>query len=756
MMTSKTKNFQVLAKSKPENSLAQHIDDCLNICEQLLLCFSHLPVQNKLLFWSTLRDALIFHDTGKSHPEFQRILYGMKTASNAWHYQRHELFSLFYIYQSFGEEKYKKQLCYIVAGHHKSIEDVLHFSEQAYDDNYSGFFGSDGMLSYEQECNKLWKNKTWKILAGYGFSKKTDANIPLLTVLHDIYQERITLKNESFLWYLLLVGMVKQCDHLASAGITKLYKLSDIDFSFLFRYPLYAHQQSSFMTLGNVILSAPTGSGKTETSLLWLKKQLDVKGEGRAFYVLPYTASINAMYERLTKQFENQVSLVGMLHGKVAQYIEEKFSADQSFASSLRNQLLQDFKTLVTPFKIVTPFQLLKHLFGLKGFEKGIVEWSGGYFIFDEIHAYDSATFAQIVVLLEFCVKQMSATVFIMTATLPSFMRMKLQNAIGGMSFIEADSNLYDSFDRHRLMIESGKLYASLSVIQRELDLGSKVLVVCNTVEQAQNVYKNLFAKSKLLIHGSFNAEDRSRKETRLQEEDIQLLVGTQAIEVSLDIDYDTIYTEPAPLDALIQRLGRVNRKRKKGICICHVFNESNDKDRFIYEQAVVERTLSVLLADVVNRNDGYIHERELQGLIDKVYPCWDEQQRQKYDLTYQSLSQGILNNLSPLAYNVKSEEDFYKQFNGVKVLPVSLRERYRHYCEEKMFVKAEGLMVSIRESRLFSLLNEGSIEQDLFVYEVDRANLFDKKQVTIIMKKYDSELGLQINTSDSFSDTFI
>ena len=111
------------------------------------------------------------------------------------------------------------------------------------------------------------------------------------------------------------------------------------------------------------------------------------------------------MYERLTKQFENQVSLVGMLHGKVAQYIEEKFSADQSFASSLRNQLLQDFKTLVTPFKIVTPFQLLKHLFGLKGFEKGIVEWSGGYFIFDEIHAYDSATFAQIVVLLEFCVK---------------------------------------------------------------------------------------------------------------------------------------------------------------------------------------------------------------------------------------------------------------------------------------------------------------------------------------------------------------
>ena len=57
-MTSKTKNFQVLAKSKPEISLAQHIDDCLNICEQLLLCFSHLPVQN--YYFGVLCAMLLF------------------------------------------------------------------------------------------------------------------------------------------------------------------------------------------------------------------------------------------------------------------------------------------------------------------------------------------------------------------------------------------------------------------------------------------------------------------------------------------------------------------------------------------------------------------------------------------------------------------------------------------------------------------------------------------------------------------------
>lgn len=74
MNESKSKESpQVLAKSKPEVTLAQHIDDCLNIWQQLPHCFSRLPIQNAQEFWSVLRNALIFHDTGKSHREFQRI-----------------------------------------------------------------------------------------------------------------------------------------------------------------------------------------------------------------------------------------------------------------------------------------------------------------------------------------------------------------------------------------------------------------------------------------------------------------------------------------------------------------------------------------------------------------------------------------------------------------------------------------------------------------------------------------------------------
>lgn len=127
-----------------------------------------------------------------------------------------------------------------------------------------------------------------------------------------------------------------------------------------------------------------------------------------------------------------------------------------------------------------------------------------------------------------------------------------------------------------------------------------------------------------------------------------RLLVGTQAIEVSLDIDYDTIYTEPAPLDALIQRFGRVNRKRQKGLCVCHVFDTQNEKDKFIYNEAVVSRSIEIL-HKIEEKDEGIIHEKDLQAYIDKVYPDWEDCQKEDFDITYEMLSLSIRNRLKPL-----------------------------------------------------------------------------------------------------------
>lgn len=743
--------FRVLAKSNPEISLKKHIDDCLGIYKQLLVCIPNLPFESdsKKLFWSLLKTSIIFHDMGKAHPDFQKML--KKTPHN-WRSQRHELFSLYFINQLKLPEEHKKLIQFTVLGHHKDLCELFSFVDKNYYSEPDDFsFDITSKLDFINECEKINDDEIWKIANNYNLNKENEIKLDPYTLLKNEIKNNKT-NTKHYLSKLLLVGAMKQCDHLASAGITKLYKIEKKDFSFLYKYPHYQHQQKTYKTTGNVILSAPTGSGKTETSLLWLKKQIETKGQGRVFYILPYTASINAMYERLNNAIHNSdVAKVGMMHGKLAQYIENRMTKEDesSIGEFEKKQLIEDFKTLVTPIKITTPFQLLKHVFGLKGFEKGLLEWAGGYFIFDEIHAYDAQTFAQIIVLLEFATKNLGVTVHIMTATLPTFMKKEIEKAIGSYTPIIADNELYTSFTRHKVILSDGLLNNSLHKIQEEINKGKKVLVVCNTVEQSQLVYESLKSNNKVLIHGSFNAEDRFKKEKELESDNTFLLVGTQAIEVSLDIDFDVIYTEPAPLDALIQRFGRVNRKRKKNICPCYVFKERNRKDKFIYkDETVIQRTINQL-QNIIDINDGLIHEVELQKMIDRVYPKWSEALKNDFENTKRLLSYSLDNELLPLMNNEQREESFYKQFDGIKVLPLSLVKKYREYISKNEFIKAEGLMVSIRETRFWGMLKNGDIDKDEFPYELKSSEKLFKKTAYVIKRKYNDELGLKINEID-------
>ena len=735
-MQSNSSDFQVLAKSEPEVTLKQHIDDCLEISHQLEYCFENLPV-NKLDLWNCLKTAICFHDVGKCHKEFQKMLMGK---SNHWDHQRHELFSLLFIAQSELPSNVRDDVMFAVAGHHKDIESLSLFVNREYYATNDQYFVSTNSRTYRSESESLLKNKTWKILHQYNLHKTTDDVIEISQQIQKIKNSSSNIQDRNYLMQMLLVGFLKQCDHLASAGINQLNRIEEHNFYFLDRFEHYQHQALASQHIGSSFLSAPTGSGKTETSLLWLRNQYKYIGQGRAFYVLPYTASINAMYERLDNDLGKGLSLVGMQHGKLSQYLDSKF--DYQDNSSLISKLMNDFKTLVTPLKIVTPFQLLKHLFGLKGFEKGIAEWAGGYFIFDEIHAYDSTTFAQIVVLLEFCSKYLNTSSFIMTATMPSFMLKILSTAIQADHLIRASESLYKQFDRHIIKLEPGKLSDSLDAIQSDIDNNKKVLVVCNTVEQAQHVYKSLSSENKLLLHGSFNANDRFEKERLLGNKEISLLVGTQAIEVCLDIDYDTIYTDPAPIDALIQRFGRVNRKRKKGLCVCHVFRESNEKDKFIYNQDIVKRSIKVFES---LGEHAIIHENEIQKMIDFVYPDWNEQQRLDYENTYNALWIGINNRLRPLHHEDSSEEEFYKQFDGIKVLPIALINQYTELLEQHQYIKAEGLLVSIRESRFAYMFRNGDVFSQRICFSYSN-EILEEKSTLIINRKYDKELGLMIN----------
>ncbi len=754
-MTTSTKN--VLAKSEPPISLKQHIVECLSVYESLRKAFVRLPMNDLNHFWELVRLGIVFHDLGKSHSEFQKLLEGKRAN---WYHQRHELFSTPFIDRLDLPEEDKLHLKLIVAGHHKDFSFLFDHIQHGYKTREE----KDGKLDWEEETQKIDDHFIQSILKERHISLKPRPLVLPIQLVKDYARNPVNSTNIHFRELLLAAGALKTCDHLASAGIFKVNVLEEKHFNFLYetKWAPHFHQQKASEANGNIVLTAPTGSGKTEASLMWLHKQIKENGQGRTFYILPFTASINAMFERLDEKMQGNNEIVGVVHGKLSEYIESRFGEEMYSKQNeqLKHELKESFRALVPPLKVATPFQLLKSIFGLKGFEKGIFEMSGGYFIFDEIHAYDPEVTAQIKVLIEFATQFLNVKVCLMTATLPTFLKKEFTDAIGEHSEISSNTVLYQSFVRHRIKVADGLLSEHINEIQQRLDSGVKVLVVSNTVKQAQAIYNRLAASKKVLLHSAFNGTDRNQKEAELMSDEVKLLVGTQAIEVSLDIDYDVIFTEPAPLDALLQRFGRVNRHRVKGKyrppCDCIVFSERNDVDKYIYKnEEVIARTLDALRT-IQSKKSGVIAENELQFYIDQVYPNWSENEKEDFDRVYTHLSADVRENLSPFIYYSHREEEFEKQFDGIKVLPSSLKKEYQGLMEANKFIKAESLKVSITTRRFASLISKEGIHRDVLAFQLLKKEEIKEQPYLIIDRKYDNELGLQLDIEEKVFDAII
>jgi len=376
-------NNEILAKSEPKISLEVHVKDALEISEKLQKAF---PQASKIFgekFWEILKFTIIFHDLGKSHSEFQKLLKGEK---NNWKHHRHELFSFPFIQSLNFENEIKDLIKLVVLGHHKDFESLDKFLDEFYlqedDEDLLEILGTDSNSFEKDFDNFVNKKSVLEFLNLFQIQLKNIENKNPHRFIIKYLQNPKSISNYEGLKLALLLGAFNHCDHLSSAFIKDIRLIEEKVFQFLDEIrenlihqnkDFYNHQIETSKVIGNLILTAPTGSGKTEAAMLWLKNQIEKTGQGRCFYVLPFTASINAMFERLSKNSGDE--FVGMLHGKLAEYLNNYFQELQ-YSTIKKNESIKNlkelYKTIVPPIKIITPFQLLRNLFGLKFFEKGI------------------------------------------------------------------------------------------------------------------------------------------------------------------------------------------------------------------------------------------------------------------------------------------------------------------------------------------------------------------------------------------------
>lgn len=328
-------------------------------------------------------------------------------------------------------------------------------------------------------------------------------------------------------------------------------------------------------------LRAPTGSGKTEALLLWARHA------PRILYLLPTQATTNAMWERLQKVFSPES--VGLSHGN-AGYI-----LNQQEEPPLDARLFS--RAFAKPVMVATLDQyLFAHLRG-KYWEERLALSTHAAVILDEVHAYEPYTVGLLVKALE---TTPPAQYALASATLPEALIRLFPNPEKAIR-IEADATLWEK-KRHRLHLQQvgNSVEEGIELALRYAKEGKKVLVVLNTIQQAQDFYRALQQKSDeipiALLHSRFILRDRHRKEQRIKVVKAPfILVATQVVEVSLDISYDVLITEIAPLDALIQRMGRINRRGDQPPAPVFIYTTPTEPSKRVYGESILYKSLKLL-----------------------------------------------------------------------------------------------------------------------------------------------------------------
>lgn len=780
---------RLLAKSADRGgeTLAQHTWDVLAklaALHQLRPTLSELARMPRL--WHCLFWTCFLHDFGKAARGFQKML----RDKQAWG-QRHEVLSLAcfdWIAGGFSQEE-RRGIVAAIVSHHRDADEI----QATYDD-----VEPDPLLpllaEFEPEVvSRLWHwvdSCAGDWISALGFSAEEVQPISLMP--HDdavrLVQEQGARRVRFWLrayhrWVsalgdpqpayqktlpILLRGLTTTADHMASAHLENVPAPIRESWESLAGRIVgsaeraYFHQRASAeRSSRSALLAAPTGSGKTEAALYW------ALGDGsrsvpRLFYALPYQASMNAMFDRLKDEVKGfGKDAVGLQHGRALQALylrlidQEKSRAAARTSANWANNL----NTLhARPIKVFSPYQMLKAAFQLRGFEAMLTDYAQAAFIFDEIHAYEPKRLALILALVKYLRENYQARFLVMSATFPQIIRDKLTETLAldpERDIITADAAVFEQFRRHRLhLLDGGLLEDGIARMVADVQAKKKVLACANTVRRAQEVRQALLnaglsREQVLLIHSRFILKDR----TRIEQEVIKrcqigaasqpfVLVATQVVEVSLNIDLDTIYTDPAPLEALLQRFGRVNRAREKGICPVHVFRQPDD-GQYVYgrhkDKQQQGRIVRLTLAELEQHDGDIIDESQISAWLDRVYadPIICQQWEEEYEDIAEKAA-WLLKHLRPFKSDPQKESEFEQLFDNVEVLPKRFEEQYVQCLTQDDFLEASNYFVGIDSQKYQALKNKG------LVLPIEDPE--GRQHRWMVRLPYDEEMGLSFD----------
>lgn len=670
---------KIIAKSNG-TSLEQHIDDCKKIMDVFLESKEKL-LKNKLksldkeydLFIKNIYKSVIFHDFGKATNQWQEKC---KQEDNL---PIHALFSGYFL--SIIKKNSNLIPLLVVISHHSilsensfscNLNNELNFNEDviAYITGLAKKYGFN-INKYDNLNNYINKLNKFKERSQHPKHRSLENKESIINIF---------FKAE----YCLMLTYLTKIDGLASCYEDKNKKinLNEIKNRFLSSESICSiiKDTSKNKTLTEIqygvlnepcrqlILEAPCGEGKTLAALLFSQFFFEKNLIDKIIFVLPTQVTSNNMYNEFKEEYHIPKEFVGIYHSEIMSLLLDEDDMDSNL-----NFVKYDNLIYAKQFNISTIDHLLLTLInGYKHAPRAFGNLITSTIVIDELHYYDQYTLSLIEKLCEI-LDILNVPHIIMSATMPTF----IKNRFSDEKYKKISSSGYDknSISKNPYNIqyhEEELLFSKKNNITQEFkeildeNINKNIGIIVNTVKRAREIYdtiKKLYPQKQILLyHSQFMKKDRPIKEALLKSfhaynhnkkfkkeellrlkkyninpDDNLIFIGTQVAEISLNISFDILISELAPLDALIQRGGRLHRSQtynNSSQCSCiqcqklkdhnyifHIFSTGNlcypyytDKEDLVNKK-IINNTKYIL-----KNNNNYTFENSKKW-INYVYP---------------------------------------------------------------------------------------------------------------------------------------
>lgn len=750
-----------LAKSDGKTTIRIHTDDVLRSANEI---FKLYPDKFTEIEKELILIACEVHDYGKMDQNFQFILKG--ESNSVEETRRHEFISTLCVdfkqlKKKYGAINTKSLLSSIYYGHRRLYsESELREYCKKYVEKNAEIFMRENDVSLFNESKKLHYANTSKLLFN------ATAGVDGTRFNEGLDEEKKKEKYLAYLLYVTIVGILNKADYHASSmsenpieraiptgekGLPYLVTKEFIDNG----YDFYEAQRFLLNNRGNnVILIAPAGSGKTEGSLLWL-------GEQKGFYTLPIKVSSNAIFDRIRERY--QYDEVALLHSDALTHLLKTKSGNEK-DEDWKLQEYEMMKKLSYPMTVCTVDQIFKFVFKSLGTEILAATLKYSCVIVDEIQMYSPKMMAMLCYGLKM-VNDLGGKFLIMTATLPPMVKEYFDDK--GVKFESDEFKDLKSGVRHCVEVIQGEFDYNLIMSQAT----KKVLILCNTVKKAQQVYLELSRLNSngvtvQLLHSNFTKGDRQLLENEIlsfakngKQGGSGIWISTQIVEASLDIDFDFLHTEMCTIDSLFQRMGRCYRSRtyNENTPNIFVYNTENGKGEYnekgelkgIYDPDIYEYSLEAICEYQGKR----LTEEDKMNMVAKVFDIKQLNDKPYYLNFKKNLK--YLEEIYPGQFSKGEGDDYFREINATTIIPESVYQqkendvlrwieeyedkklsiKERHDAKEKILQECLSVRTVVK-SKIVEPLKLKGIE----IYRYDCEYDFDKSKKTgkgLVLKEF-------------------